>query len=121
ACMSQADIIAQTQRVNESFDAIVPESLLTPPKVRWRRIVSVFNFVRPVRQLYSIAADPLSADPDKFFELVQSAKNVVAKDSRIVSRSIPAAKMAELLKVGNIRESITTHFSEQEVQLIAKR
>ncbi|PTB89107.1 hypothetical protein C9927_02550, partial [Pseudidiomarina aestuarii] len=90
-------------------------------KLRWRRIVSVFNFVRPVRQLYSIAADPLSADPDKFFELVQSARNVVAKDSRIVSRSIPAAKMAELLKVGNIRESITTHFSEQEVQLIAKR
>lgn len=121
ACMSQADIIAQTQRVNESFDAIVPEALLTPAKLRWRRIVSVFNFVRPVRQLYSIAADPLSADPDKFFELVQSARNVVAKDSRIVSRSIPAAKMAELLKVGNIRESITTHFSEQEVQLIAKR
>lgn len=120
-CMSQADIIAQTQRVNESFDAIVPESLLTPANLRWRRIVSVFNLVRPVRQLYSIAADPLSADPGKFFELVQGAKNVVAKDSRIVSRSIPATKMAELLKIGNIRESIKTHFSEQEVQLIAKR
>lgn len=121
ACMSQADIIAQTQKVNESFDAIVPESLLTSAQLRWRGIISVFDFLRPVRQLYSIAADPLSVDPDKFFELVQSAKAVVAKDSRIVSRSIPAAKMAELLKVGNIRESITTHFSDQEVQLIAKR
>jgi len=121
ACVSQADIVEQTRRVNESFDAIVPESLLTPARLRWRRIVSVFNFLRPVRQLYSIAADPLSADPEKFLDLVQSAQNVIIKDSRIVSRSIPAAKMAELLKIGNIRESITTHFSEQEVQLIANR
>lgn len=121
ACISQADLIAQTQRINESFDAIAPESLLTPANLRRRRIVSIFDFIRPVRQLYSIAADPLSADPDKFLELVQSAKNAVTTDSRIVSRSIPAAKMAELLKVGSIRESIMTHFSEQEVQLIARR
>lgn len=119
-CMPQAEIISQTQKVNESFDAIVPESLLTAAELRWRRVVSIFNFIRPIQQLYSIAADPLSAEPDKFFELVQSTKNVVAKDTRIVSRSIPAAKMAELLKIGNIRESILTHFTEQEVKLIAK-
>ncbi|MGR6751002.1 hypothetical protein [Aeromonas veronii] len=119
-CMPQAEIISQTQKVNESFDAIVPESLLTTAELRLRRVVSIFNFIRPIQQLYSIAADPLSAEPDKFFELVQSAKNVVAKDSIIVSRSIPAAKMAELLKVGNIRESILTHFTEQEVKLIAR-
>ncbi|HIC8797378.1 TPA: hypothetical protein ACW72Z_000292 [Aeromonas veronii] len=119
-CMPQAEIISQTQKVNESFDAIVPESLLTTAELRWRRVVSIFNFIRPIQQLYSIAADPLSAEPDKFFELVQSAKNIVAKDTRIVSRSIPAAKMAELLKIGNIRESILTHFTEQEVKLIAK-
>ncbi|WP_421215126.1 hypothetical protein [Aeromonas jandaei] len=118
-CMPQAEIISQTQKVNESFDAIVPESLLTAAELRWRRVVSIFNFIRPIQQLYSIAADPLSAEPEKFFELVQSAKNVVAKDTRIVSRSIPAAKMAELLKIGNIRESILTHFTEQEVKLIA--
>lgn len=120
SCKSQADIIAQTQRVNESFNAIVPESLLTPATLRWRKFISVFNFLRSVRQLYSIAADPLSANPEKLAELMQSAKTNVAKDSRIVSRSIPAAKMAELLKIENVRESITTHFSEQEVQLIAK-
>ncbi|WP_323921676.1 hypothetical protein [Aeromonas caviae] len=119
-CMPQAEIISQTKKVNESFDAIVPESLLTTAELRWRRVVSIFNFIRPVQQLYSIAADPLSAEPGKFFDLVQSAKNVVRKDSRIVSRSIPAAKMAELLKIGNIRDSILTHFTEQEVKLIAK-
>ncbi|WP_323949304.1 hypothetical protein [Aeromonas caviae] len=118
--MPQAEIISQTKKVNESFDAIVPESLLTTAELRWRRVVSIFNFIRPVQQLYSIAADPLSAEPGKFFDLVQSAKNVVRKDSRIVSRSIPAAKMAELLKIGNIRDSILTHFTEQEVKLIAK-
>lgn len=119
-CMPQAEIISQTKKVNESFDAIVPESLLTTAELRWRRVVSIFNFIRPVQQLYSIAADPLSAEPSKFFDLVQSAKHVVRKDSRIVSRSIPAAKMAELLKIGNIRYSILTHFTEQEVKLIAK-
>lgn len=121
SCMSQAELFAQQQKVNESFDAIVPESLLTQASLRKRRVFSIFNLVRRVRQLYSIAADPLAADPDEFFKMVQGAKSVVATDSRIVSRSIPAATMAELLRVPSIRETIKTHFTAKEVDLISER
>ena len=118
-CMSQADIYAQTRRIKESFDAIVPEALLTDAERRWRRIVSVFRFVSPIRQIYSAAIDPLTVNYEKLQEFFNSARTAVAADSRIVSRSVAAATMAELLQVGSVRETIMTQFSEQEVKFLA--
>lgn len=117
-CVSQADIHAQTRRVNESFDAIVPEALLTHAERRRRRIVSIFNFVKPIRQIYSAAVDPLAVNYEKLQEFFNSASAAVAADSRIVSRSVAAATMAELLRVGSVRETILTQFSEEEVMLL---
>lgn len=118
--MSQADIHAQIRRVNESFDAIVPEALLTDGERRYRRIISVFNFIKPVRQLYSIAVDPLAIDQEKMFELFGSIKSAVATDSRIVSRSVSAAKLSELLRVDSVRGIVQTQFSASEVAIISK-
>lgn len=118
-CMSQADIHAQTRRVNESFDAIVPEALLTDAERRWRRIASVYRFISPVRQLYSAAIDPLAVNYEKLQEFFSSAHAAVAADSRIVSRSVASATMAELLRMGSVRETIMTHFSTEEVRLIS--
>lgn len=120
ACESQANIYAQTSHLNESFSAIVPEALMTDAERRKRSIVSVFNFIKPVRQIYSAAVDPLSVDIDKFQEIFRSTTDAVLNDSRIVMRSVPAAKMAELLKIGSVRESIQTHFTPMEIDLIAR-
>lgn len=113
--ITQADLHAQSRRINESFDAIVPEALLTNAERRWRRITSVFSFAQPVRQLYSIAADPLAADPDKFLELFNSSHAAVLKSRRIVSRSVTAAKFAELLRVDSVRDLVTSHFTNEEI------
>jgi len=118
--MSQAEIVAQTKKINESFDAIVAESLLTSSERKKRVIASVFNFIKPVRQLYSIAADPLSVDQDKFHKLFEDTSNAIAKDTRIVSRNVPAAKVAELLRIDSVREIILTNFTDSEVRLLEK-
>jgi len=118
ACLDQSEIYAQTKRISESFDAIVAESLLTPVELRWRRIISVFNLIKPVKQIYAIAADPLAADHEKFVEVFQSAKAAVQQDSRIVSRSVAASKFSELLRVGSVRDMVTSHFTNEEQNLI---
>jgi len=117
---TQADINALVRSVNESFDAIVPEALLTNAERRKRRITSVFNFFTPMKQLYSIAVDPLSADPEKFIELFNLTHSVVLKNSRIVSRSVTAAKFSELLRVESVRGMVTTHFTKKEIKLLEK-
>ena len=119
--ISQADLNAQVRRINESFDAIVPEALLTDAERRWRTITSVFKFVRPIRQLYSLAVDPMAADPDKLMEMFQNTRNAVLNNARIVSRSVTAAKFSELLRVDSARGIVTTHFSQNEVQLFADK
>lgn len=117
--VTQADLHAQVRRIHESFDAIVPEALMTDAERRWRRITSVFDFVRPLRQIYSAAIDPLAADPDKLIEIFNNTRETVLRNQRIVSRSVPAATFAELLRVDSARELVTSHFSAEEVALFA--
>ncbi len=116
---SQVDLHAQVRRVNESFDAIVAESLLTDAEQRWRLIKSVFTFLKPMRQIYSAAMDPLAADPDKLAEIFSYTQKAVLNNSRIVSSSVSAKKFAELLRVDSIRGLVTSHFSPEEIQLMA--
>jgi hypothetical protein len=118
ACVDQREIHARTKRISESFDAIVAEALLTPVDLRWRRFVSVFNLLKPVKQIYTVAVDPLAADHEKFLEIFQSATAAVQQDGRIVSRCVAASKLAELLKVGSVRDMVTSHFSKDEQHLI---
>nr|WP_321464273.1 hypothetical protein [uncultured Desulfobulbus sp.] len=120
SCHEQSEIYAQTQRISESFDAVVAESLLTPAELRYRRIISIFNLIKPVRQIYSIAADPLAADSEKFLEAFRSSQEVIKKNSRIVSRSVAASKVSELLRVSSIRDMVTSHFTGDEQELIHK-
>ncbi|MDO9054137.1 MAG: hypothetical protein Q7U37_09465 [Gallionella sp.] len=117
--ITQADLNAQVRKINESFDAIVPEALLTDAERRWRRITTAFNFVKPARQLYGIAVDPLAADPDKIAEIFQNTRQAILQNRRIVSRSVPAAKFSELLRVDSARGIVTTHFSQKELELFS--
>lgn len=119
--LSQADIHAQVSKLNEAFDSIVPEALLTDAQKRLRRVKSVFKIFGPVHSLYSIAADPLNADRARFLEMFRQTQGAVAANSRLVTRSVAAAKLAELLQVGSVRESVLTHFTESEVRSIASR
>ena len=118
--ITQADLNAQVRRINESFDAIVPEALLTDSERRWRRITSVYQFLRPLRQLYSVAVDPLSADAEKIIELYNNSRDAVLRNQKIVSRSVTAATFAELLKVEAARGLVTSHFSPKEVALFSE-
>ena len=119
--ISQADLNAQIRRINESFDAIVPEALLTDVERRWRRITSVFRLAKPIRQIYSMAVDPLAADPDKLIEIFQNTREAVLRNQRIVSRSVTAAKFSELLRVDSARDLVTSHFSPQEISLFSDK
>lgn len=119
--MTQADINAFVQKINSAFDAIVPEALLTDGERRKRRLLSIFGFMKPVREIYSLAADPLTANPEKFKELFASTQTAVAMSSRMVNRSVAAVTLAELLRVESVRNTILTHFDYEEVKMLSIR
>jgi hypothetical protein len=115
---TQAELNAFAKRINESFDAIVPEALLTDAERRRRTIASVLNLVTPVRQLYSLAIDPLSASSSQVVEAYESAQKVVKRESRIVTRSVSATKFSDLMKVESVRGLLQTHFTRSELALL---
>lgn len=115
---SQADIIAQTQRLGAAYDAIVPEAMLTDAERRWRRIATVWSWAKPLRHLYSIAVDPLAMDPAQFRKFYRETRDAVSKTKRVIARSVAAESIAEMLRVPSIRETVETHFTKEEVRII---
>ena len=113
--MTQADLNAQVRRINESFDAIVPEALLTDTERRKRSIASVFRFTKPILKLFSIATNLTAADPCELIDVFNSTQDDVRKSTRLISRSVAAAKFAELLRVESFRGMMTSHFSKEEI------
>jgi len=114
---SEADIASFVQKYSESFDAIVPEAFLTNAQRNKRKIIEIFNFIRPIRSIYSLVADPLNIDREKLFEVVSQIEKVVSTDSRIIARSVAAEKMSDLLRVESLHNCIKTHFNESELKL----
>lgn len=116
--LPQRDILAYAKKIAESFNAIVPESLLTDSERRKRALWSIVRRFKPVLNLYSIAIDPLSIERSKLLEAIENAKQVVTVEPRIVSRSVAATTLSELLRVESIRDTVLTHFSTAEVELL---
>lgn len=114
---SQAEIIRQSKRIQECFDAIVPEALMTNAQRKQRRIMSVFRILKPIPQLYSAAVDPLSLGASQFADVFNSVQATILNEGRIVSRSSSALKFSALLRTGSIRDIMTSHFNEDELRL----
>ncbi len=115
--LNQRDYIAQVDKIHESFNAIVPESLMTDAERMQRKILSIWNLVKPVANAYVTSNFTLYNTLDEFLSAYQSIENRVKKSSRLVSRNIPAANLADLLKVNNITRTITDTLTKEELRL----
>jgi hypothetical protein len=115
---SQAEIVRQSKRIQQCFDAIVPEALMTNTQRKQRRIMSVFRILKPIPQLYSAAVDPLSLGPSQFADVFDSVQATILNEGRIVSRCSSALKFSSLLRTGSIRDVMTSHFNDDELRLL---
>ena len=113
---SQAEIIRQSKRIQQCFDAIVPEALMTKTQRKQRRIMSVFRILKPIPQLYSAAVDPLSLGPSQFADVFDSVQATILNEGRIVNRCSSALKFSTLLRTGSIRDIMTSHFNDDELR-----
>ena len=115
--LNQRDYIAQVDKIHESFNAIVPESLMTDAEKMKRKILSIWHLVKPVANIYVASNYTMFKTLDEFMSAYQSVEERVKKSSRLVSRNIPATTMAELLKVDNIVKVVNDILTVDEISL----
>lgn len=118
--LNQRDYMAQVNRIQDSFNAIVAESQLTDAEIIKRKILGVWNLIRPVANAYVASNFTLFNTLDEFMAVYQSMEDRVKKSSRIVSRNVPASTMSETLKVDNIFMSAKKILTESEMKLFSK-
>jgi len=117
SALSQADVYALQRRINEAFDAIVPEALLTTGERRKRRLLTAYNCFRSALKAYTIAANPMAVTEMQLLGAFNAMRDAVATQ-RIVARSVTAATMAELLRIESMQNLLTTHFTDVELRLL---
>lgn len=118
--LSQRDYMAQATKIQDSFNAIVAESLMTDAEVMKRRILGVWSLIKPVANAYVASNFTLFQTLDDFMSVYQSMEDRVKKSSRIVSRNVPASTMSEMLKIKNIYHSTRNLLTEGELRLFER-
>lgn len=117
--MTQADLAAQVRRINQSFDAIVPEALLTDAQRRLRPWLCVFRIVSWVRQALESPLSPSVIDEiDRMTRVFDASVRGVRYNRSITTRSVTAAKFSELLRMESVRGLITSHFTRAEIEVL---
>ncbi|HEY7884920.1 MAG TPA: hypothetical protein VIC08_08255, partial [Cellvibrionaceae bacterium] len=117
--LNQRDYMAQVNRIQDSFNAIVAESQLTDAEIMKRKVLGVWSLIRPVANAYVASNFTLFNTLDEFMAVYQSMEDRVKKSSRIVSRNVPASTMSEILKVDNIFMSTKKILTESEMKLFS--
>ena len=118
--LNQRDYMAQVNRIQDSFNAIVAESQLTDAEIMKRKILGVWSLIRPVANVYVASNFTMFNTLDEFMTVYRSMEDRVKKSSHIVSRNVPASTMSEMLKVDNIFMSTKKILTDSELKLFSK-
>jgi hypothetical protein len=107
----------KTKRIQESFAAIVPESRLDTGR---NTIARMWSLVRPLRQTYNIAINPISIDAEKLQELVESCQSAVMQDASLADRTTSARTFTKLVRTESMLSLLKRHFTTPELAAMEK-
>jgi hypothetical protein len=116
---SNAEIEARIRHITESFDAIVPESRLSPAQRRRRRILSIQGLARPLIKFAMGFATHTGASLEDGLKLGGGIGDLV-ESKALVDRTITAQTFAGLLNTESLQALVKHHFSQAEIDSIER-
>jgi hypothetical protein len=114
------DIEKRILRIEESFNAIMPESRLSKSEKIQRTLISVQKLVKPIVKMAVGFVMNTGISYDKISSSFGGMADEVLKDSSIVDRTVTASSFKKLIKTESIQNLVKHHLSEQEILSIEK-
>jgi hypothetical protein len=109
----QADIERQVRRINESFDAIIPESGPTQAQRRRRRFALVESVVRPIIKHMAGYVMKTGVSYEELSQQAGGLESLRMEGRSVIDRSVTSHTFADLMKTESIQSLVKHHFSVQ--------
>lgn len=117
---SQPEIEAKIRHIDQSFDAIVPESRLSDTQ-RWRRrAVTVQRLARPLIRFMAAFIANTGVPYDEINRYAGNVEALVLESNAIVDRTVTAKTYSSLIKTNAIQSLVKHHFTKAEIAAIEK-
>lgn len=114
----QRDLENMVQRVEQSFESIVPESRLSAVAKRRRKIAIVYKLAKPILSKLSGNLIDGGIPVSDLFALAETSKNALLETEQLVDRTVTAKKFSQLLHTENMQFLSRHLLSNAEVDAI---
>ncbi|PKR55254.1 hypothetical protein [Thalassospira marina] len=115
---NQSDLENLSQRITQSFDAIVPHSRITPAERRIRIIGRIFSITRPIINFIAATHSASGMSTQQMSEHLSGNIGLIFNDGNIIDRTVTAKSFAGLLKTESLQHLIKYHFNQSEINSI---
>jgi len=115
-----AEIEARVRRLDASFDAIVPESRLSPAERRKRRILSFQGLVRPVLKFAMAFATKSGASLADGLNAAGGARDLIIESRALIDRTVTARSFVGLMQTESLQALVQHHLKDAEIAAIEK-
>ncbi|WP_311270697.1 hypothetical protein [Sphingobium sp. WCS2017Hpa-17] len=121
ASTTETEIAARIRHINESFDAIVPESRMTNIQRRRRDALTIQKLAKPI---IKFATGFLTKSGSSFEQVLEATKGVpglVAESGALVDRTVTAKTFSGLLRETEALQALVKHhLTDTEILSIEK-
>ena len=117
---SNAEIEGRIQHITQSFDAIIPESRLSPTQRRTRRISSIQGLVRPIVKFAMGFATKAGATLEDGLNIAEGTRGLIIENKAFVDRTITAKTFVGLVQTEALQSLVKHHFTQAEIASIEK-
>ncbi len=117
---SQPEIEAQIKRIDQSFDAIIPESRLSGAQRFQRQVGVIHRLVRPLVKFMAAFATNTGVPYDDIVRYAGGVEKLVLETSSVVDRTVTAKTFAGLVKTESIQSLVQHHFWPSEIAAIER-
>ena len=116
----QGEIERQIRLIDESFDAIVPESRLSSAERQRRTFGVVFQIVRPIVKFIPALLTGNGVSYESILQHANNVEDLVLQSRRSIDRTVTAGAFAGIINTESIQSLVRYHFSDAEIAAIER-
>lgn len=117
---TQAEIEAQLLVIDQSFDAIIPESRLSKAQRFRRRFSTIQKVASPIVKFMAALAGNSGLSYEDILGIANNMESLVSENNAIIDRTVTARTFTGLVNTDSIQSLVKHHFTRSEIISIEK-
>ncbi len=116
--ISQPEVERRIKRLTEAFDAVIPESRLSPAERNKRLLVSIFRVARPLLKLIPAIQFGKGMPVEEILSHAEGVETAILEKNAIANRTVTSKTFSGLMKHESVQSLAQLHLTPMELKAV---